>query len=142
MRYRIERVSPGGEPVSPPDVRKKFVKACGVVVRDHIPITFREWLKPKAEGVSYVGTAAKENLWRKLMIHFTLPAPEVDPDEEEPNEEEMKRRKEALEKKVKAWALKKMGDLFRAWKKRLNQEFIEKDKTPDFDNGYEKIRDY
>ena len=35
-----------------------------------------------------------------------------------------------------------MADLFRAWKKRLNQEFIEKDKTPDFGNGYEKIRDY
>ena len=64
------------------------------------------------------------------MVNFTLPAPEVDPDEEEPNEEVMKRRKEALEKKVKARDLKKMADLFRAWKKRLNQEFIEKDKTP------------
>ena len=48
---------------------------------------------------SYVGTAAKEHLWRKLMVNFTLPAPEVDPEEEEPNEEEMKRRKEAIEKK-------------------------------------------
>ena len=103
-RYRIERVTIAGEPIAPPEVRGKFVKACGVVVRDHIPITVREWLKPKAEGVSYVGTAAKEHLWTKLMVNFTLPAPEVDPDEEEPNEEEMKRRKEALEKKVKAWA--------------------------------------
>ena len=59
----------------------------------------------------------------------------MDRDEEEPNEEELKRRKEAIEKKVKAWALKKMAYLFRAWKKRLNLEFIEKDKTPDFYNG-------
>ena len=35
------------------------------------------------------------------MVNFTLPAPEVDPYEEEPNEEEMNKRKEALEKKVK-----------------------------------------
>ena len=102
------------------------MKACEVVVRDHIPITVREWNKPKAEGVPYIGTAAKENLWRKLMVNFTLPAPELDPDEEEPNEEVMKRRKEALEQKVKAWALKKMADLFRAWKKRLNQELSRK----------------
>ena len=98
-RYMIERVSIDGQPIAPTDVKQKFVKACRVVVRDHIPITTREWIKPREEGVSYVGTAAKENLWRKLMLHFTLPAPEVDPDEEEPNEEEMKRRTEALEKK-------------------------------------------
>ena len=55
--------------------------------------------------------------YQKLMLHFTVPVPEVDPDEEEPNEEEMNRRKEALEKKVKEWALKKMDDLFRGWKK-------------------------
>ena len=94
------------------------MKACIVVVRDHIPITTREWIKPREEGVSYVGTAAKENLWRKLMLHFALPAPGVDPDEEE-----MKRRKEALEKKVKEWALKKMADLFTGWKKKMAPRF-------------------
>lgn len=140
-RYRIERVSEGGQPIAPTDVKKKFVKACGVVIRDHIPITTREWLKPRTKGVSYVVTVAKENLWRKLMLHFTLPAPEVDPDEEEPNKEKMKRRKEAPKKKVKELALKKMVDLFRGSKKRLHQDFILQDKTPDFDNGYEKIKD-
>ena len=108
MRYRIAAISPAGQPISPPDVKNKFVKACGVVVRDHIPITVRDWNKTKEGGDSYVGTAARELLWRKLMVNFSLPAPEVDPDEEEPTEEEMKRRKEAIEKKVKAWALKKM----------------------------------
>src|SRR4051812_16117031 len=76
------------------------------------------------------------------MVHFTLPALEVDPDEEEPTEEEMNRRKKALEEKVKEWALHKMADLFRVWKKRLNVEFVRKDKTPDFEHGYEKIKDY
>lgn len=54
------------------------------------------------------------------MLHFTLPAREVDPHEEEPNEEEMKRRKVSLEKKVKECTPKKMADLFRGWKKRLH----------------------
>ena len=142
VRFRIQSVCPiSGEP-APNDVKKKFVKACGVVVRDHIPITVREWLKPKAKGISYVGDTAKENLLKKVMTHFTLPALEVDPDEEEPSEEEMNKRKKAVEEKLMEWALKKMADQFRAWKKRLNMQFVEKDKTPDFDNGYEKIRDY
>ena len=51
-------------------------------------------------------------------------------------------KKKALEDKVKAWALKKMAELFNKFKKRLYTAFILKDKTPDFDHGYEKIRDY
>ena len=75
------------------------------------------------------------------MVHFTLPAPEVDPNEEEPNEEDTKREKAALEEKVKQFALKKMAELFKNWKKRLYTDFILKDKTPDFDHGYEKLSD-
>ena len=121
-RYRIEEVAKDGEPIAPKDVAKKFVKQCGVVVRDYIPITIREWHKPRTEGVSYISPKGKETLWEKLMVHFTLPAPEV-------------------EEKVKQWALKKMAELFKNWKKRLHTDFILKDKTPDFDHGYEKIRD-
>ena len=140
MRYRIEEVAKDGQPIAPKDVAKKFVKQCGVVVRDYIPITIREWHGPRAEGVSYVGPKGKENLWNKLMVNFTLA--EVDPDEEEPNEEDTERKKAALEEKVKQWALKKMAEQFKNWKKRLHTDFILKDKTPDFDHGYEKIRDY
>ena len=107
-RYRIEEVDKDGQPIAPKDVAKKFVKQCGVVVRDYIPITIREWHGPRAEGVSYVGPKGKENLWNKLMVNFTLP--EVDPDEEEPNEEDTERKKAALEEKVKQWALKKMAE--------------------------------
>ena len=101
-RYRIEEVAIDGQPIAPEDVAKKIVKQCGVVVRDYIPITVREWQKPKAEGVSYVGPKGKENLWKNLMVNLTLPAPEVDPDEEEPNEEDTERKKAALEEKSQA----------------------------------------
>jgi hypothetical protein len=134
----IEEVAKDGQPIAPEDVKKKFVKACGVVVRDCIPITVREWHRPRAAGVRYVSVNGKEMLWKKLMVHFTLPAPEVDPEAEESNEEELK---EALEKKVKEWTLSKMAELFKIWKKRLYTDFILQDKTPDFDHGYEKIRD-
>ena len=101
-RYRIEQVAQDGQPIAPIDVKQKCVKQCGVVVRDYIPITVREWNKPRAGGVRYVGTLAKENLWKKVMVHFSLQAPEVDPDEEEPNEEDIERKKVALEKKNQA----------------------------------------
>ena len=57
----------------------------------------------------------------------------------------MRRRwlpKKALEDKVNVWALKKMAELFNKFKNILYTDFILKDKTPDFDHGYEKIRDY
>ena len=94
--------------MAPTDVAKKIVKQCGVVVRDYIPITVREWHKPQAEGVSYVGDTAKEYLWRKVMVHFTLPTPEVGPDEED-----IEREKAALEEKVKEFAFKKMAEQFK-----------------------------
>ena len=75
------------------------------------------------------------------MVNFTLPAPEVDSDEEDPDEAEKIARK-IMEQKVKDWALKKMAELFKNWKKRLNKLFVKKNKTPDFDKGYEKIKDY
>jgi hypothetical protein len=141
VRYRIEVVAKDGQPIAPDDVRQKFVKASGVVVRDYIPITVREWHRPRDPGVRYVGDNGREMLWKKLLVNFTLPAPEVDPEAEEPTEEDIQRQKEALVKKVKDWTLRKMAEQFKNWKKRLYTDFILKDKTPDFDHGYEKIRD-
>ena len=37
-----------------------------------------------------------------------------------------------IEPKVKAFALKKMADLFRNWKKELNTKFVDKGRTPEF----------
>jgi len=140
-RYRIETVAEDGTPTAPPDVASKMVKQCGVLVRDYIPITVRKWHKPNEGGVRYVGEVGKERLWRMLMVNFTLPAPEVDSDEEDPEEAE-KIARQNMEQKVKEWAFKKMAELFKNWKKRLNNKFVKKNKTPDFDRGYEKIKDY
>jgi hypothetical protein len=46
-----------------------------------------------------------------------------------------------IEPKVKAYALKKMVEMFKNWKKNLNTKFVEQDKTTAFTGIYEKIRD-
>ena len=129
-RFRIERIAEDGMPTAPRDVKAKAIKQCGVIVRDCIPITIREWNRPNAGGIRYVGDGAKDILWKKLLVNFTLPTPEVDPDE--PNAEEMvAQQKSVIEQKVKRWALKKMAELFKNWKKRerLLPTLAERDHT-------------
>ena len=135
-RYRIEKIAADGAPELPEDVLQKYVKQCGVLVRDHIPITVREWNKPhEAAGISYVGDKAKEALFKKMMANFTLPTPEVYQDELDENEEDpeliLERKKIALVKLVKAFTFRKMAQQFSNWKKRLHLDFIKKDKTPE-----------
>ena len=61
-RFKIEEVAEDGEPIAPAKNAKLFVSQCGVIVRDSIPITIREWNKPKADGVSYVEERSKDML--------------------------------------------------------------------------------
>jgi hypothetical protein len=89
VRYRIEVVGVDGEPQAPDDVAKKFVKQCGVLVRDYIPITVQEWNRPSSDGVPFVGDVAKDKLFDRLMINFLLPRPDVNPDEEERANDEL-----------------------------------------------------
>ena len=114
QRFKIEEVAEDGQLIAPAKNAKLFVSQCGVIVRDNIPITVREWHKPKAEGaegVSYVDDIAKDHLWSELMAHFTLP-PEEDPEDKK------------IEGKVKAWALKKMAEQFKNHKKRLYRDYV------------------
>jgi hypothetical protein len=134
VRYRIEVVGVDGEPTAPDDVAKKFVKQCGVLVRDYIPITVQEWNWPSSGGVPYVGDVAKDKLFDRLMINFLLPRLDVNPDEEE-------RANEELMQRVKKFALIKMAKAFKNWKKKLYLKFVKLDKTPDFNQaGYAKLR--
>jgi hypothetical protein len=41
--YRITEVSELGQPVAPKKVKDKFVSQCGAIVRDNVPIKYREW---------------------------------------------------------------------------------------------------
>ena len=42
---------------------------------------------------------------------------------------------------IKAYALKKMVELFRRWKNELKSSFVDQDKTPEFIGRFEKIKD-
>ena len=134
MRYRIEVVGVDGEPQAPVDVARKFVKQCGVLARYYIPITVQEWNRPSGGGVPYVGDAAKDRLFDKLMTNFLLPMLDVNPDEEE-------RARRELVQRVKKFALSKMTDAFKNWKKKLYNNFVKVEKNPYFtQGGYAKLR--
>ena len=101
-----------------------------VLVRDKIPISIQQWFKPATEDteVSYVNDMQKNDLWTELKSNFTL-LPEDNP--ENPIKEKL----------IKSFALKRMAELFRRWKKELNK-FVENNETPEFKGRYEKIRDH
>jgi hypothetical protein len=84
-----------GEPKLPKKATNVFKKQCGVLVRDHVPISIREWHKRKgADNSEYVAERYKECLWNDLMAHFNLLE----------YEDETAARK--LRAKVKQWTLK------------------------------------
>jgi len=130
QRFTIDKIAEDGEPLAPKDNANLFVSQCGVIVRDNIPITTREWNKPKVDdgSVSYVDQRSKDLLWETLLAHFNLP-PEYDINAE--------CGLERIER-VKEWALKKMGEQFWHHKKRLHSEYVNKKKTPEFTGPLEK----
>ena len=86
-----------------------------------------QWNKKKGDpSVTFVEDRQKEDLWTSLLENFILPKEDTTPP--------------VIEPKIKAYALKKMAELFKNWKKNLNTKFVEKDKTPEFTGQYEKIR--
>jgi hypothetical protein len=122
--YTFEVILPTDEPNLPKKVADTFKKQCGVLVRDHVPISVREWNKRKgADDSEYVAERYKESLWNDLMSHFNLPE----------CEDEVATRK--LRAKVKQWTLKKMAELFRVWKKKLWKNYLKKKEVPVFE-GY------
>jgi hypothetical protein len=107
--YEMIEVVGDDEPLEPKKTKQIFVQQCGVIARDRSPITVREWNKPKEAEWSdvYIDDRFKEQLFTDLMAHFKLP--ECD------TEDEMAE----MRKKVKQFALKKMAELFKNWKKSL-----------------------
>ena len=129
-RFTITAIADDGQPIEPKWTKDAFVHQCGAIVRDSVPISVQQWNKSKDDPkVSYVQDRQKGDLWTSLMANFSLPP------EEDPNNP-------VIEPKVMAFALKKMAELFRNWKKDLNSKFVDKGKTPEFIGRYEKIRDH
>jgi hypothetical protein len=72
--YTFEVILPTGEPKLPKKVADTFKKKCEVLVRDHVPISVREWNNRKrADDSEYAAERYKESLWNDLMAHFNLP---------------------------------------------------------------------
>ena len=129
-RFEITAIARDVQPIEPLRTKDAFAAQCGVLVRDKIPISIQQWLKPATEDpeVSSVNDMQKNDLWTELKSNFTLP-PEDNP--ENP----------VKEKLIKSFALKRMAELFRRWKKELNK-FVKNKETPEFKGRYEKIRDH
>ena len=118
-----------------------FVNQCGVIVRDNLPITIQEWIKPKNAGeefTSYVDDDVKDGLWQKLIAYFIVPPEyeEFEADGTTPIPGGLERRK-----KVKEWALMKMAELFQNYKKKLYAKYVAKKITPEFTGALEKLRE-
>jgi hypothetical protein len=110
-----------------------------VIVRDTIPITVQEWNEPKKErlGASFMDKRSKNDLWRKFMANFILP-PEYSKFDDDGNEILGGRERR---RKVKEFALKKMAEAFRGYKKMLYAKYVMKKKTPVFEGAYENLRE-
>ena len=129
----IELVGAEGRPLEPKNNAFTFVHQAGVVVRDTVPISIQEWNKPaKDDGRSYVRDRLKDVCWDRLKAHFTFP------------ELETEVLTEAMMKKVKHFALKKMAEAFNKYKNRIYREYVnsEKKKLPDFSGALQKQRKY
>ena len=46
VKYNIEAVRPNGEPLAPKKIADKFIRQCGVLVKDQLPISLQEWREP------------------------------------------------------------------------------------------------
>jgi hypothetical protein len=114
-----------GKPLGPHS--RAFVNHLGYLVWDRIPISVREWKENKKHPeISYVSIRDKELLWGDVLQHFTL----------ETNDEQLKER-------VRDWSMKKMAPMFQGYKKRLYQDYIKKNMTPDFNSpNYAKLRPF
>jgi hypothetical protein len=112
--YTFEVILPTGKPKYPKKAADTFKIQCGVLVRDHVPISVREWNNRKgADNSEYIAERYKESLWNDLMAHFNLPE----------CQDEVAARK--LRVTVKQWTLKKMAKLFRVWKKKIMEKLSE-----------------
>jgi hypothetical protein len=108
--YQITEVSDDGQPCAPKKIKDKYVSQCGAIVRDNVPISYREW-KGKADNPHVVPDSVKNLLWDEILKHFTLP-------------------KGVVPANVKHWTLTKMATQFHKFKQQLDKDYIDKNRTP------------
>jgi hypothetical protein len=122
VMYRITEVfSELGQPVAPKKVKDKLVSRCGAIVRDNVPIKYREW-KEKPSNPYMVPDSIKDQLWNDVLKHFAL-------------------LKGVDANLVKGWTLVKMATQFQNFKKKLTRDIIKNNRTLNWDE-YLKIKDH
>src|SRR5215216_3391132 len=129
VKYNIVAIKPNGKPSEPKNIPNKFVRQCGVLVKDQLPISIQEWKEPAKPrpDLTFVDQRAKYQLWESLMEHFTLPDAFTDEDVQ----------------KVKDAALRKMVIAFNTHKKTIRAKYVDGgNKTPEFKGILEKQRDH
>ena len=129
VKYNIDAIKPNGEATEPKKNAGKFIRQCGVLVKDKIPISIQEWKKAATErpDLNFIDQRAKDLLWESLMSHFTLPDHFTDADVQ----------------KVKDAALRKMAIAFNTRKKSIWANYVKGgNKTPEFTGTLEKQRDH
>ena len=127
VKYNIEAVRPNGEPLAPKKIADKFIRQCGVLVKDQLPISLQEWREPAKPrpDLTFVDDRQKNLLWDTLMEHFTLPDHFTEADVQ----------------KVKDAALRKMAVAFKNHKNREWDKYVKGGrKTPVFEGTLENQR--
>lgn len=119
VMYTITQVSELGQPVESKKYKYKYVLQCGALVRDIVPIKYRDW-KGREDNPYVVPTSLKEMLWADVLKHFKLPE-DVDTN------------------LVKGWTLSKMATQFQNFKKSSSKKFISTRETPKWDE-YPKLQ--
>jgi hypothetical protein len=94
--YHITEVSEVGQPCAQKKIKDTYVSQCGAIVRDNVPISYREW-KGKVDNPHVVPNSVKIFLWDEIQKHFTLP------EGIEPND-------------VKRWTLMRMATQFQKFR--------------------------
>nr|TKV93837.1 hypothetical protein SEVIR_9G255400v2 [Setaria viridis] len=105
-KWRVDVVSPAGEPIEPPMVHSKFWNAIGAILRT------KEILDPSISDWLLVPEGRKEAMWKLLKQIFILP------------------RSEELRKCVKHYTRKQLDESFRQWRSELNDKYVKKGLTP------------
>jgi hypothetical protein len=52
-------------------IKDMYVSHCGAIVRDNVPISYREW-KGKEDNRHLVPESVKNLLWDEILKHFTI----------------------------------------------------------------------
>ena len=62
---------PTGEPKLPKNAADTFKKQCGVLVRDHVPISVREWNKRKGQPIVTMSPKGTKIIFGMISCHIS-----------------------------------------------------------------------